>query len=148
MGYIWIGCIITFAVIEMFTVQLVSIWFVLGSAVGLIAFLCGAGNTVQIAAAIAVSALSLILLRRFVYGVLKPKNTKTNVDALIGRELIVDESVNNLTGTGSGKVNGIVWSLRSGNGSDIPKGTRVVINEVKGVALMVSPVVNTEASVI
>lgn len=140
MGYVWIGCIIAFAVIEMCTVQLISIWFVLGSAAGLIAFLCGANETVQITAAVVVSAISLILLRKFVYGVLKPKGSKTNVEALIGKELLVDEDINNILNKGSGKINGITWTLKSESGENILSGEKVTVKEVRGVTLIVSPV--------
>lgn len=142
MGYVWIGCIIAFAVIEMCTVQLISIWFVLGSVAGLIAFLCGANEMAQIAVAVAVSAISLILLRKFVYKVLKPKESKTNVDALIGKELIVDEDINNIINQGSGKINGIAWKLKSESGENIPSGEKVTVKEVRGVTLIVSSAKN------
>lgn len=140
MGLIWIGCIIAFAILEMYTVQLVSIWFVIGAVAGLVAYLIGASVTVQIAAAIIVSALSLILLRKFVYGILKPKDTKTNVASLIGKELIVDEEINNILNSGSGKLNGITWKLKSSDDEIIKKGEKVKVNEIKGVTLWVSKV--------
>lgn len=146
MGYVWIGCIIVFAVIEMATTQLVSVWFVLGSVAGLIANLAGADMIVQITAALVVSALSLVLLRRFVYRVLKPKDSKTNIDSLIGRELIVDEDVNNISDSGAGRLNGVTWKLKSADDDvTIPKGERVKVNEIKGVALIVSTVKDSKA---
>lgn len=140
MGYNWLICIAIFALVEAFTSQMVSIWFVAGSLAGLLAFLFGADTMAQFAAAVIVSAVSLVFFRKAVYNRLHIRENKTNVDALIGRELLVGEDIKNIRNEGSGKLNGIEWSLRSENGEDIPSGTKVTVKKIKGVTLIVAPV--------
>lgn len=138
MGYIWLILIAAFAVIEGVTVQLVSIWFAIGSIGGLIAYALDASLPVQIITAVAVSVVLMLLLRKFVFNVLKPKDIKTNADSLIGKSIIVTEQVNNIKNEGSGKINGLTWKLRSEDGTVIDENETAEIKAIKGVTLIVA----------
>lgn len=72
MGYLWLGLAAVFAAVEAVTVQVVSVWFALGSIGGMIAALCGASVTMQILIAAVVSVITLLLFRPFIVKVLKP----------------------------------------------------------------------------
>ena len=64
---------------------------------------------------------------------------KTNVESLVGKQVIVSETIDNLKATGQVKVNGLEWTARAADETDIiPQGTEVTINEVSGVKLIVS----------
>lgn len=136
-AWIWILGIVAFIVLEGVSYQLISVWFAIGAAGGLIAYAMGANFTVQLTIFIAVSAVCIICLRPLSRKLLKGKETKTNVDALIGREVLVTKEVNNLRGEGEGKVGGMTWTLRSQGGETISEGETVICEKVEGVKLIV-----------
>ena len=64
MLFVWIGLMVAFTVIEAVTVQLVTIWFAVGSLVALIANIAGANIVVQWLIFVAVSAVCLLATRQ------------------------------------------------------------------------------------
>lgn len=137
MAFLWLALVAVFALIEGLTFQLVTIWFAIGSIGGLIAAIAGASLQTQIIIALSISIITLLPLRGFVMKCLKPKGTKTNADSLVGRIIIVDETVDNIKNEGSGKVNGLTWKLQSEDDSVIEKGEKAEIKEIRGVTLIV-----------
>ncbi len=87
-----------------------------------------------------VSVITLLLFRPFIVKVLKPEQSDTNIDSLIGRRLIVTETIDNIKNEGVGKINGLEWKLRSDDGENISSGREVEIKGIRGVTLIVSPV--------
>ncbi|MDY3972974.1 MAG: NfeD family protein [Clostridia bacterium] len=134
---IWLIGIIVFVVLEAVTYQIVSIWFALGAVGGLIASLTGASFTVQMIVFIAVSVIFLICLRPVSRKLLKSKQEKTNVDSMLGKEVLITKEVDNLSGSGQGKVNGVVWTVKSADNSQIPENDIAVVEKVEGVKLIV-----------
>ena len=139
-AYLWIGLLILFLMVEGATVALVSLWFAVGCVAAILAALLGASIGLQIGLFLVVSAMLLALLRPFLKRYVTPTIQKTNADALVGKECPVTEDIRNLQSQGQVKVNGMVWSARSTDGRDIPKGTVVKIDRIEGVKLLVSPV--------
>ena len=135
----WAVMIIAFSVLEGITAQLVSIWFVAGSAAGLICAACNLSLPVQAAAAVGVSVLSLALTRPLVKKYITPRRERTNADRCIGQSAVVVSEINNINATGQVKANGSVWSARSENGRVIKEGEIVKIIKIEGVKLIVSP---------
>ena len=86
----------TFIIAEAITVQLVSIWFAIGSLVALIANFCGANTLVQAALFVGVSFAALLLTRPLVKKFSTPKIQRTNIDRIIGERAIVTEEIDNL----------------------------------------------------
>lgn len=66
-------------------------------------------------------------------------NTRTNADALVGLVGLVIAPVDNLSGTGQVKLQGMEWSARSASGTPIAEGMRVKVVSVEGVKLIVEP---------
>lgn len=138
MYIIWAAAILLFGIAEGVTVQLVSIWFLIGAVVALIAAFCGASIPVQVVIFVAVTIVTLIATRPIVKKKLNPKRVKTNADRCIGQEGIVIEEINNLLPTGQVKVDGKVWTARSESPETvIPKGSLVLIEKIDGVKLIV-----------
>lgn len=135
--WVWLAGIIVFIVLEAVTYQIVSIWFALGAVGGLIAKAAGASFTVQMAIFITISVICLLCLRPLSRKLLKNKKENTNVDSLLGKEVLVTKEVNNLLGTGEGKVGGMVWTIRSADNEIIPEGETVICEKVEGVKLIV-----------
>ena len=65
---------------------------------------------------------------------------KSAVDALIGKESIVNEEINNLKGKGYIKIGADYWRAVSSNSEIIPKGTLVRIDSFSGITATVSVV--------
>ena len=137
MGYVWFIGIIVFAILEAVTFQFVSIWFAGGALGALIAYLLGAGLTVQIWVFALVSAVLLVLSRPLVKKMRRRKEP-TNADRLIGQKALLTEEVNNDLCTGKLSINDVVWSVKSEDGQPIEKGTMVTIKEIRGVKLIVA----------
>ena len=62
---------------------------------------------------------------------------KTNVDSMPGKSGIVTQSIDNLKAQGKVTVNGMEWTARSKDGSQIEEGRVVRVYGVEGVKLIV-----------
>lgn len=118
MLFVWIGLMVAFTVIEAVTVQLVTIWFAVGSLVALIANIAGANIVVQWLIFVAVSAVCLLATRPVVKKVVNAKAQPTNADRCIGQTALVTEAIDNEIGTGQVNSKGIIWTARSKRGAD------------------------------
>lgn len=140
MSIFWTILIIGFVIVEASTVQLVCIWFAGGALASLICTLLGFGIWVQIITFVLVSAILLMATRPLVKKLKTKTDLKTNTEALIGQKAVVMEDISNITSTGAVKFHDVTWSARSRDESDIKKGTTVVVEEIKGVKLIVSEI--------
>lgn len=138
MVWIWLALLIVFIVVEIATVQIVTIWFAAGALASLITSLLTENLVIQGAVFLTTSLLSLVFTRPLVKKLMKNDIQPTNADRYIGKEGLVTEEINNILGTGSINVSGISWTARSHEDSIIiPKGTRVVVNKISGVKAIV-----------
>ena len=140
---LWFVLAVVFLMIEGGTVMLVSVWFAAGSLVAMLAALLSAPFWLQLILFLGVSAGLLALLRPMVRKYLKPKITATNVDAVVGAQGYVTETVDNLAATGQVKLGSMPWTARSTDGSPIEAGTLVRVDRVEGVKAFVTPVRET-----
>lgn len=137
---VWLVLLVLFLLLEAGTVSMVSIWFAAGALAALVASLCSAPLWLQITLFIVVSTVLLLALRPFVRKYLNPRLTKTNVDALIGTEGVVTETVDNLTASGRVKLEHMEWAARSTDGQTLEPGTRIKVDRIEGVKVFVTPV--------
>jgi membrane protein implicated in regulation of membrane protease activity len=103
----------------------------------LIVALAGAGFNLQMTIFLALSVVFLICLRPLSKRLIKVKKEMTNVDSLIGKDVLITKEVDNLRGEGEGKVKGMTWSVRSCDNSVISEGECAVAERVEGVKLIV-----------
>lgn len=134
----WLVALIVFAVAEAATVGLVSIWFAAGALVALIAAGLGASIWLQILLFLIVSVVMLALLRPVVRKISVPHRVRTNADRHLGRTALVTEEINNLKECGAVRLDGVVWSARSQDGSVIPVDTLITVQRIEGVKLWVT----------
>jgi len=139
MEVIWLGVTILAAVIEAAVPALVSIWFVPGGILALIASLAGGPVPLQVGLFLVGSAASLALTRPLARRLQKPGPTSTNADRVIGATAVVTEEVDNLQGAGRVSVMGNSWAARSEkSGETIPMGETVKVVRIEGVKLIVA----------
>ena len=137
---IWAVLAVIFLIVEAACpIHLVSIWFVAGSLVALVASVLGWAPWLQVTLFVLVSGALLATLWPLVRKHLNPKVEKTNVDAVIGATGLVTVAIDNLTATGQVKLGSMEWSARSTTGKVIPVGTVVRVDRIEGVKTFVSP---------
>ena len=137
MIYVWVVLMIAFALVELLTPQLVSVWFAIGSLGALAAAALNAPLWLQIVIFILISVIMIFVTRPLYKKFIKSKLVPTNSDRLIGETAVVTEAIDNLTSKGTVKVCGQVWSAKSENGETIPAETHVTVLRIEGVKLVV-----------
>ena len=134
---IWIAAIIIFGVVEAATVGLVSIWFVIGSAAGLIAAALDAPIWLQVVVFFIVSIAALIATRPLVRQISKKGGAATNADRVLGGTARVTEAIDNTIPSGEVYIDGKTWTARSQSGAVIAPETLVTVIRLEGVKLYV-----------
>ncbi len=134
----WLVLLILFLVLEGATVTLLSLWFAAGSLLAMIASLIGFSPLIQALVFLVTSIVLLLALRPMVRKYITPKVTATNIDALIGATALVCADIDNLAAAGQVKLNGMTWTARSASGEPIKEGTRVKVERIEGVKVIVS----------
>ena len=137
---LWLVLMVLFLLVEAITVTLVSTWFAVGSLAALLLSLLGASVGLQVAMFVIVSAVLLTALRPLVRKYIKPKLTKTNVDAVVGSTGLVTVAIDNVSAVGQVKLGAMYWTARSESGEPICGGTLVKVDRIEGVKAFVSPV--------
>ena len=134
----WLALMIIFAVVEIATVGLTAIWFAGGSFVALLAHLMGLNIYVQILVFIVISAILMIFTRPWVLKYFKPRLVRTNYETVVGENVCLTETVDNIKGTGRAVYRGQEWTARAYEpGKIIAAGTIVAVKEIRGVTLYV-----------
>ena len=140
MTIVWTAAIILFGVVEAMTAGLVSIWFVAGALVALVAAFVDASLAVQIILFLLVSAAALALTRPLLKKITAASAVPTNADRVLGAAAKVTETIDNENSTGAVYVDGKTWSARSTDGQIIPAGSRVFVETMEGVKLFVKKI--------
>ena len=133
MFYVWLAVAVILAIIEMSTVNLVSIWYIISSLATMIVSLFTDNVVIQVAIFVLGGTLLLLLTKGAIKKIL-PEKTKTNIDRIIGMEGIVTEKI---TKTISGEVivDGKHWTAVADE--NIPVDTPVKILEINSTKLKV-----------
>ena len=137
---LWLVLMVLFLLAEASTVTLISLWFAAGSLAAMLVSLLHGPFWLQAAVFAVVSAILLSALRPLVRKHIKPKLTKTNVDAVTGTTGLVTVAIDNVTARGQVKLGPMEWTARSESGEPIPEGTLVKVVRIEGVKAIVSPV--------
>ena len=143
MTILWLIAAVAFALLEAATVQLVSIWFAVGSIAGMIAAALHGSIWLQLALFCAVSLLVLIIVRPLTKKYLSPKKVATNADRVIGMQGVVIQTIDTLQNTGQVSVGGSIWTART-DGPPIEEGTKITVLRIEGVKLFVTPCLERE----
>ena len=138
MVIIWLVAMIVLVIVEAMVPGLVSIWFALGALAALVSALFKAPVWLQIVWFLVVSILALILTKPLVKKFQTGKIQPTNADAVVGKECVVTEEVNNLLGTGAVKIGGKTWTARNADDSVVSAtGEIKTVEKIEGVKLII-----------
>ena len=133
----WLIFAVLFLILELSTVSLVSIWFVAGAILALLAAAIDLSIGIQIGVFIIGTAALLIFTKPVAQKMLREKVHATNFDRIIGKDGVVIEKINPDEGKGQIKILGSIWSAKTEDGSEIEKGTRVEVLRIEGVKAVV-----------
>lgn len=138
MAAVWLAAMVVLLIVEAIVPGLVSIWFAIGALAALITALLNAPLWLQVVWFLAVSVAALVLTRPLAQRYVNAKVQPTNADALIGRDCVVTEGIDNLAGTGAVKIDGKVWTARAEDENDrYAVGDVVKALKIEGVKLIV-----------
>lgn len=139
MPIVWLVAMIVLLIVEAIVPGLVSIWFAIGALAALVSALLGAPLWLQMVWFLVVSVVALALTRPLVKKYVNGRVQPTNADALIGRDCVVTENIDNIAGTGAVKVDGKVWTARSVDENvHFLAGSIVTAVRIEGVKLIVT----------
>lgn len=139
MVWVWAVLFIATLVIEVYTTELVAIWFTAGSFVSFFLALCTKlDTTVQIIVFLATAIVLMICTRRIFLRMLKNNQEKTNLDSFIGTTHKLLKEINE--DLGEIKINGVVWRVSSKNKKPISENKKVKILELDGNKFIVEEV--------
>ena len=133
MFYFWLGVVIFLGFIEVITINLVSIWFVVSGIVALIISFITDNFVIQFGTFVVLGTILLITTRNTLERKLVKKE-KTNLDRVIGMIGIVTEEISDNI-VGEVKVDGKKWSAVSKQSLKV--GDKVKILKINGVKLEV-----------
>lgn len=139
-GY-WLVITVVFALIELATVGLVTIWFAAGGFIAMILALAGAGLPAQVAVFVLASVVCIAAVRPIAAKHFNNNLTKTNIDSVIGKKLIVKTGIDNMKNSGKVELEGSIWLARSTDDNiTIEEGEEVVVEKIVGNKLIVKKI--------
>jgi len=134
---IWFWMAIIFTVIEIETFAFISVWFVIGSFVAMIASLFVPSVIVQAIIFIAVSAVLMIALRSYAINNFRNKTVrKNNIEELIEMPCVVTIDIEGYD-MGEVKLQGKLWRSRSESGATYKEGERPNVLRIDGNTIIV-----------
>lgn len=137
MMWIWLGIIITLILIEVATVNLVTVWYIASALVSLILSLFIDNYFIEFLVFVILGTLLLLTTRKYLVKLLGDKREKTNLDRVIGMEAIVTEEIKK-NHPGEVKVDGKRWTAISDKTIKVDSTVKVL--EIDGVKLKVEEV--------
>ena len=134
----WFYIFLAFLIVELMTINLVTIWFAIGALVAFIMAMYGASYDVQITVFLVVSFALLIPLKPWADRQFNKTRAKTNLEALVGKIALVEETIDTPNDMGKVKLDGMEWSAKTENLEEIiPVGELVKVIKIEGVKLVV-----------
>lgn len=141
---IWVILAALFLVVELVTVGMVSLWFMVGAIAALAAAALGAAAWLQIVLFLVVSGVCFAVLYPRLKHLVVRGQQATNADMVLGQTCVVTQRIDNIAGTGAVAVGGKTWTARTENDSvTVEEGSLVRAEDIRGVKLIVSPVNET-----
>ena len=136
----WLVLAIILGVFEAVTVQLVAVWFALGSLAAIVPSLMGGSVWMQFVIFVLFSFLALAATRPFVQK-MREKPVHTNADSLIGQVgIVMSECIDPSKGMGRVSISGQDWAACTEDGSIILKDEHVLVKGIVGVKLIVEAI--------
>ena len=139
MWQIWLIASGIFFILEIFTVGFLVFWLGIAALLAMLISFLTDSIIIQTTVFVISSALLIFATRPLVNKITKKDTVPTNVYSIVGKRGIVIEDIDWATGKGQIKSEGEVWSAKTNEHINIPKGTEVEIESIDGVKVFVKP---------
>ena len=140
MWQVWLIAAGVFFTIEIFTIGFFVFLLGIGCLFAMLLSFFTSNLIAQFAVFVISSALLIFVTKPLVSKLQKKDSTSTNVYSIVGKKAIVIEDIDWATGTGQIKLQGEVWSAKTNDNINIPKGSEVEIENIEGVKAFVKPI--------
>lgn len=134
MWILWLVVIILLTILEVITINLVSVWFIASALVSLILSFFIDSFYIEFSIFVCLGLVLMLLTRPILVKKLVSKKEKTNLDRVVGMEGIVTEEITKFK-IGEVKVDGKRWSAICNQKIEV--GTTVIVESIDGVKLVV-----------
>ena len=134
--WIWVAIVALSLVVEFVTMEMVSLWTAIGGLVALLLSALDVSIEIQLIVFFVVSIALLLSLRKVALKFLLKNNLKSGSNSMIGTIHKIENPITE-NSLGTIKINGVIWSATTSDGTELPAGTLVEIIEVKGNKLIV-----------
>lgn len=134
MWILWLIIVILLTFLEIITINIVSVWFIMSALISLILSFFIDSFYIQFGVFVLLGLILMLLTRPLLLKKLNKSTVKTNLDRVIGMKGVVTLEITKLN-VGEVKVDGKVWSAISSE--KISVGTTVVVDAIDGVKLVV-----------
>lgn len=136
--FYWLILFVFLVIVEICTLQLVSLWFACGSLAAIAVTLLDGSVELQLVVFLGISLMLLILVKPITDKYFRKHFVRTNVDSLVGKTARVTARIHNVEGFGAAVVNGLEWTAIAREDEEIIEpGTYVTICAISGVKLIV-----------
>lgn len=137
-AWIWLALLIVFVVIEAFTLALTTVWAAIAALPMIFIAKAGCPLKWQVLIFVVLTLALIVITRPLVMKKLKLGKNKTNVNTLVGQEVLIIKPITQFE-KGEGKAkNGVVWTCQSENGEEISAESVCQIKAVEGNTLTVA----------
>lgn len=139
MSLFWFCSFLVLLVLEIVTINLVSVWFAIGAMFTFFVSLLVDNLLVQLLIFILVSVVALLITKPVVKKLKTKSGESTNVDRIIGKNALVLKDICKYH-PGEVKVLGNIWTAVSDE--EIKSGEEVIIERIEGVKVRVKRINN------
>ena len=136
---VWLIIIVAAFVIEIYTQDLVTIWFSLGALIAFLSGLVGLPDWAQIIVFIASSGILLLLTRPIALKYMVKNTVKTNADRLVGKRARVTKRVS-LNERGEVFIDGKYWLAFTQEEEAFEVDEQSMVLAIEGVKLLIGKV--------
>ena len=137
MHWIWLGVFALSVVIEAATAGLTTIWCAISALIMIPVSLTGISVGWQVLVFCVLTIVLFFTTRPVFMKKLNARKTRTNVNSMPGQEVIVTKAASRFEKGEARSTNGVIWSISSEKGEDIPEGAVCIVREVEGNTLFV-----------
>lgn len=135
MPYFWLALLVLFVIIEASTTALTTIWAAISALVMIFISRTGLAFRWQMLIFLVLTILLMLGCRPFAIKKLKLGREKTNVDSLVGEEILITKAITAFHKGEAKSKNGVIWAVSSDK--EISAGSVCVVEKVKGNTLIV-----------
>lgn len=134
----WLAVMIFCLIVEGLSQALTTIWFACGSLVMIFISFLPISFIWQLLVFMILSSLLLVFTRPFAVKKLHVKATPLNSDSLAGQKAVVVKDISEFN-RGEIKINGVIWTAKSEDGSSLSEGQKCIIAGIEGATAIVKP---------